>query len=145
MPGWELRLIATYAPALDGSLLSQLETIEQEKDVGLIELPSRNAVHSRVLGDLFMIKRRADTRIVISGDCSFLHRIAHRWTSRSLTIEGDVGAGLGIQMRGGQLDVYGNAMDDLGCQMRGGVIQVKGNVGNFLGGPMPGRRSGRRL
>jgi formylmethanofuran dehydrogenase subunit C len=43
-------------------------------------------------------------------------------------------------MRGGRIDVQGDAGDWLGAEMRGGVIRVHGNAGSHVGAATPGAK-----
>jgi len=142
MTGWELHLIKPPSLALDASSLSCLEEIANEKEANQLALTASTPSQTVLAGELFRIVKRNDDRIVIIGDVPFLHRIGFGWRRRSMLIEGDVGAGLGTHMRGGHIELRGNASRDVGCQMRGGILQVSSDVGDYLRGPLSGRRSG---
>jgi formylmethanofuran dehydrogenase subunit C len=142
MNGWSLSLIAPIQLNLDASAMSAIETCTQESDVCNLSLLSPRPGREVVVGDLLKVRRTSNECIAINGDMRGLHQLGFGWTTRTLVIEGDVGAGLGTQMRGGSIRVMGHTMASAGCQMRGGEIRVLGNTGDYLGGPLPGRRSG---
>lgn len=142
MTGWELQLITPSHPDMDASFLTQLESATRENEALQIELRTCLQNKPVPVGDLFTIKQRDDERIVLRGCSHFLHRLGYGWTHRSLSIEGNVGVGLGTHMRGGHIELHGDALSEVGCQMRGGQIEITGSVGDYLGGPLPGYRSG---
>ena len=150
MSGWTLSLIESPGHLIkslghfDASPFSAIETMTDERDIASIQLNAIGRVGSVAVAELFRIKTRSDERIVIEGDLSFLHGVGDAWTVRSLRIDGDVGGATGSRMRGGAIEVVGNASDHAGCQMRGGVLDIHGNAGEFAGGPTPGQRSGMR-
>ncbi len=49
---------------------------------------------------------------------------------------------LGAYMKGGAIDVTGNASDWLGAEMSGGLIRIRGNAGGQVGAAYRGSRSG---
>jgi formylmethanofuran dehydrogenase subunit C len=75
------------------------------------------------LGEVFRIDGERAPQVRIQGDC----RQAE---------------GLGRDMRGGRLEIEGNAGADCGIAMQGGIIRVTGDAGLNLGGALPGASRG---
>jgi formylmethanofuran dehydrogenase subunit C len=148
MMGWTLTLKAKVEEDFDAAGLTALTHAMSDVEVAKIQLPTTRgqrlvtSTSSVSAGDLFRIERRDDAQCVLRGDFSRLHRIGARWQHRPLRVEGSVGSGLGVSMRGGSIDVEGHAGCGVATQLIGGTIRVSGNVGDDLGGPLPGRRSG---
>jgi formylmethanofuran dehydrogenase subunit C len=95
---------------------------------------------------------RVDSLFVISGDdasdiklvnsCDKLDFIGRNMTAGKITVEGNVGAYLGIFLEGGEIEVTGNSDVYTACEMKSGKIKINGNAGDFVGGVRPGRRNG---
>jgi formylmethanofuran dehydrogenase subunit C len=94
------------------------------------------------LGDLFTVAPGdpADLRLV--GDCSKFDRIGAGMTRGTITVDGDAGAYLGLQMHGGAVRVRGNAGIGAATEMHGGAIEIGGSAGDLLGGAQPGSMRG---
>jgi len=67
-----------------------------------------------------------------------LHGLGYRNKEHIIIVEGDVGADLGGNMSGGQIEVKGSAGDTVGFDMSKGNIVVHGDVGRELGYYMSG-------
>jgi formylmethanofuran dehydrogenase subunit C len=95
---------------------------------------------------------RVDSLFDISGDdasdikfvnsCDKLDFVGRNMTTGKITIEGNVGAYLGIFLEGGEIEVTGDTGIYTACEMKSGQIKINGNAGDFLGGVRPGRRNG---
>lgn len=97
------------------------------------------------LGDLFQIEGDGgDGHLILEGDLRSLRSVGQGMASGRLTIQGDVGPGLGMQMSGGLIEVDGTVGDWAGAEMRGGRLYVRGSAGRFLGSALPGSRLGMR-
>ena len=95
---------------------------------------------------------RADTLFDISGedtsDIKFanstdkLDFIGRNMTTGTITVEGNVGAYLGLFLEGGQITVTGDTGVYTACEMKSGQIKINGNAGDFVGGARPGYKNG---
>lgn len=95
---------------------------------------------------------RVDTLFDISGDNSAditfinssekLDFVGRNMTFGHITIEGNVGAYLGLFLEGGQIDVTGDTGIYTACEMKSGQIKINGNAGEFVGGARPGYKNG---
>ena len=56
----------------------------------------------------------------------------------SITINGDIGIGVGQLMKGGVITINGNAMALIGFYMEGGKVIVNGNAGKGVGNGLKG-------
>ncbi len=105
-----------------------------------IELSSGNR---RVpVGDLFEVAPGDPRQLVIRSASTRLDFIGRNLCEGSITVEGDVGAYLGLGMRGGHIEVTGGAGPWAGAAMCGGAIEIHGDAGDFLGGALPGDMRG---
>jgi len=91
---------------------------------------------------LFELTDGDSNTIVFANSDSKLDFIGRNMTQGSISVQGDVGAYLGIFMEGGEITVNGDTGIYTGCEMKGGQIKVNGNAGDFVGGARPGRRNG---
>ena len=99
---------------------------------------------THALRDHFSIVDGSRDTLVIKGDLSKADRVGGGMLAGTLVIESDVGLGLAEQMRGGLLNVSGDA-DDYACsQLRGGRVRIAGNVGDYCAAAGPGMRRGMR-
>jgi hypothetical protein len=57
---------------------------------------------------------------------------------KNITVDGDVGRELGIEMKAGRITVNGDAGEEVGREMKGGSVTVNGNVGKGVGYFMEG-------
>src|SRR5262245_6172914 len=93
-------------------------------DLGNLPVWSAAAPRSPLrLGDLFAIEGERSSLVRVKGDCR-------------------LGEGLGREMRGGRLEVEGNAGPHCGTAMQGGTIRVSGDAGDHLAGALPGASRG---
>jgi formylmethanofuran dehydrogenase subunit C len=96
------------------------------------------------LGDAFTVSGTAGSgETVIAGGSDRLDGIGAGLTAGAIRVDGDVGAGVGRDMRGGgRIDIHGSAGGQLASGMKGGLIHVTGSAGDGTGGIAPGRRFG---
>jgi formylmethanofuran dehydrogenase subunit C len=143
MSGWMLTLKSPLDEDFDASALTEMLSAASASELANLMLSSSRPLRSVKVGDLFDITQLEECgRFILRGDFARLHRIASRWHSHALHIEGNVGNGLATQMKSGSIDLVGNAGHQVAAQMRGGRVHVTGNVGDRVGGPLPGKRSG---
>jgi formylmethanofuran dehydrogenase subunit C len=91
---------------------------------------------------LFELTDGDSNTIAFANSNSKLDFIGRNMTQGSISVQGDVGAYLGIFLEGGEITVEGNTEIYTACEMAGGEIKVNGNAGDFVGGARPGRRNG---
>jgi formylmethanofuran dehydrogenase subunit C len=140
MNGWMLTLKSPLEEDFDASSLTAMASVS---DLANLVLSSSRPKRNAKVGDLFYITQLDEYgQFILHGDLTRLHRIASRWHSHTLRIEGNVGHGLATQMKSGNVYLVGNAGHQVATQMRGGHVHVTGNVGDRVGGPLPGMRSG---
>lgn len=126
---------------IDCSPLTPDKLAEQSlADIAAIELVMGNLTER--VDALFTITAGDSQSIEFKASNIKLDFIGHNMTQGSITVDGDVGAYLGIFMEGGELTVNGNTAIYTGCEMKGGQIKVSGDAGDFVGGARPGRRNG---
>ncbi len=126
---------------IDCSLLTtDLLTDKSAEEIAAIELMVGN---QRIpTAELFTITGSDASHIVFANSCSKLDFVGRNMTTGHVSVQGDVGAYLGLFMAGGHIDVSGNTAFYTGCEMSGGQIKVDGNTGNFVGGARPGLKNG---
>jgi formylmethanofuran dehydrogenase subunit C len=94
------------------------------------------------LGDLFTVAAGDPADLLLVGDCRKCDRIGAGMTHGSITIDGDAGAYLGLQMQGGAIRVRGTVGIGAASEMHGGTIEIDGSAGDLLGGALPGSMRG---
>jgi formylmethanofuran dehydrogenase subunit C len=94
------------------------------------------------LADLFTVAAGDPTDLRLIGDYSRCDGIGAGMTRGTITIEGDAGAYLGLQMQGGAIRVHGDVGMTAATEMHGGLIEIDGNAGDLLGGALPGNMKG---
>ncbi len=111
-------------------------------DVGMIEL--QNGKRTVRVDELFKIKGSDTQEIVIEGSYGKLDGIGKELDGGSITIYGDVGAYLGQNMKSGSIRVNGNTGIYAGCEMQNGMIEITGDAGDFVGAALPGNKQGMK-
>lgn len=96
------------------------------------------------MGELFDITGDNAQDIVINNSFDKLDFIGKELDGGSITINGNVGAYLGMGMKSGIITLNGNAGLYAACEMKKGTLEINGNVGNFLGGALPGNKMGMK-
>jgi len=95
------------------------------------------------LGEFFRVSGRCDDGCLEwVGDLSGVHWLGAGMTCGSLRIEGSAGRHIGSRMRGGRIDVSGDASDWLGGEMLVGEIHVRGRAGHLVGSAYRGSPRG---
>lgn len=94
------------------------------------------------LGDLFSVAAGDPADLRLIGVCSKCDRIGAGMTRGTITLDGDAGAYLGLQMQGGAIRVRGNVGIGAATEMHGGVVEIDGSAGDLLGGALPGDMKG---
>lgn len=112
--------------------------------LGEIErLPLAIGNTSSTVGDWFRVSGEAEATLTIEGPCGRLDCIGAGMASGSrIVVEGDAGAYLGLGLRGGAIEVTGNADFGAATDMESGVIRIGGNAGDGIGGALPGAAGG---
>jgi formylmethanofuran dehydrogenase subunit C len=94
------------------------------------------------LDDFFEVEGDGADEIEIRGDLGKVKWVGRAMTKGRIHVVGSVGMHLGAYMKGGSIDVSGNASDWVGGEMFGGTIHVRGNVGGQIGSAYRGSPSG---
>ena len=109
-------------------------------DIAAVELVTGN--HTARVDELFDITGDDTADIKFTNSSDKLDFVGRNMTSGRITIEGNVGAYLGIFLEGGQIEVTGDTGIYTACEMKSGQIKVNGNAGDFVGGARPGYKNG---
>lgn len=117
-------------------------------DIGALPVYEGNT--KRVLADLFAIEGKpgataAETAIVVQGDAWRVRRVGEGMSAGKITVNGRIGAYLGLKMKGGAIVVKGNAESWLGAKMKSGTIEVFGSAGDCIGGAFRGEAPGKGM
>ncbi len=94
------------------------------------------------LGELFRVTPGAEPHLLVENASPRLDRLGAGMVAGTIEVHGDVGAYLGLHLRGGRIVAAGGAGDFVGAEMRGGTISVRANAGAFLGASLPGSAHG---
>jgi formylmethanofuran dehydrogenase subunit C len=92
--------------------------------------------------ELFAVKGDDASQIIFRGATGKLDFIGKAMTQGEISIEGDAGSYLGMQMKGGRITVSGHIDAYGACELRNGEILIRGNAGDFLGAALPGNKKG---
>lgn len=134
-------LKAIPAQRIDCSPLTSDELADKSiADIKKIELVIGNTTEQ--LDSLFDVTGDDSTDIKFINSCDKLDFIGRNMTSGKITVEGNVGAYLGLFLEGAEIEVTGNTDIYTACEMKSGQIKINGNAGDFVGGVRPGRRNG---
>lgn len=109
-------------------------------DIAAIEL--QNGKRKIRVDELFSITGSDTQTIVIKNSFAKLDFIAKELQEGSMSVEGEVGAYLGMGMKSGTVSVNGHVGLYAGCEMKNGLLSIQGNVGDFLGAALPGNKQG---
>ena len=91
-------------------------------------------------GELFKLSGDDRRTSSSSAKAISLNASAHVWR-RHVRVQGDCGAYVGLQMRGGEIHVSGSAGAFAACQMRGGLLRIEHDAENFSGAALPGENA----
>jgi formylmethanofuran dehydrogenase subunit C len=94
--------------------------------------------------DFFTVDGGGSDELEIRGDAGRVKWIGRGMTRGRITIDGNAGMHLGAYMKGGTIEVTGNASDWIGAEMTEGLIRIHGNAGGQLGAAYRGSTSGMR-
>lgn len=94
--------------------------------------------------DFFDVEGEASEELEIHGDASRVKWIGRGMTKGRITIHGNAGMHLGAFMKGGAIEVTGNASDWVGGEMTNGFIRIAGNAGGQVGAAYRGSMKGMR-
>ncbi len=111
-------------------------------DICAIEL--QNGKRKIRVDELFDVSGTDIHTIVIKNSFNKLDFIAKELQNGSMTVEGDVGAYLGMSMTNCELTVNGNVDLYAACEMKGGLLTINGHAGDFLGAALPGNKQGMK-
>jgi formylmethanofuran dehydrogenase subunit C len=92
--------------------------------------------------DFFTIDGTAGDELEIRGDLKKVRWIGRGMTHGRIRVIGNAGMHLGAYMKGGSIDVTGDASDWVGGEMSGGIIRIAGNAGGQIGAAYRGSRGG---
>src|SRR5882724_2788024 len=96
------------------------------------------------LDDFFEVEGPGSEELVIRGDVGRVKWIGRGMTRGRITIHGNAGMHLGSYMKGGTIDVTGDASDWVGGEMTGGSIHIRGHAGGQLGAAYRGSQVGMK-
>jgi formylmethanofuran dehydrogenase subunit C len=129
------------AQRIDCSPLTPDLLVDQSvSEIAAIELVVGNTT-ARV-DSLFDISGSNKAEIKFLNSSDKLDFVGHNMISGTISIEGNVGAYLGLFLEGGQIEVNGNSGIYTACEMKLGQIKINGNAGEFVGGARPGYKNG---
>jgi formylmethanofuran dehydrogenase subunit C len=107
-------------------------------------LPVVVGKRQRRVDDFFEVEGAGSEDITIRGDAGRIKWIGRGMTRGRITIEGNAGMHLGAYMKGGAIDVSGDASDWVGGEMVDGTIHIHGNAGGQVGAAYRGSLSGMK-
>lgn len=122
---------------LEGDMITPDQFAGKKKDE-IAELRVYEGRETYKLGDYFDVsgdagETAADTRILVTGDCSKVKYIGMNMTAGEVVVESSCDMYTGGWMKGGKLIVKGNVDSFSGLGMEGGEFVVEGDGGNFIG------------
>lgn len=94
------------------------------------------------LGDCFKVEGTGNDTLVIEGTNARCDFIGAENKDGTIIVDGDAGFYAGRQMRGGRLEIRGNAGAFLASSLEDGLVVVDGSAGDNLGAPLRGERDG---
>src|SRR5262249_52419899 len=94
------------------------------------------------LDDFFEVEGAGSEALEIHGDASRVKWIGRGMTRGQINFVGNAGMHLGAHMKGGTIEVTGDASDWAGAEMTSGFIRIRGNAGGQLGAANRGSLSG---
>jgi formylmethanofuran dehydrogenase subunit C len=94
------------------------------------------------LGDFFDVRGERSAHVRVEGETANVDALGRGMRGGELDVAGDAGHSTGAGMGGGTLVVHGAVGDDAAAGMAGGVLCVNGNAGNNVGGAAEGAARG---
>jgi formylmethanofuran dehydrogenase subunit C len=96
------------------------------------------------LDDFFDIDGAASDELEIRGDAGKVKWIGRGMSRGRIHIHGNAGMHLGSAMKGGTIEMTGNASDWVGAEMQDGLIRIHGNAGGQVGAAYRGSSAGMK-
>lgn len=127
----------------------EAESLSPDRFAGL-DLPSIAALpvflgkRQLRVDDFFTIDGDPGDEIEVRGDASKVKWIGREMSRGRILVRGNAGMHLGAFMKGGTIEVTGNAADWVGGEMANGLIRIRGNAGGQVGAAYRGSMKGMR-
>jgi formylmethanofuran dehydrogenase subunit C len=96
------------------------------------------------MDDFFEVEGAGADDLEVRGDAGRVKWIGRGMTRGRITIHGNAGMHLGAYMKGGAIEVTGDASDWVGAEMTEGMIRIGGNAGGQIGAAYRGSLAGMR-
>ncbi len=94
--------------------------------------------------EFFDVEGERSSTVDITGDLRRVRWLGRGMTDGTLTIHGSAGMHLGARMKGGRIEVFGNADDWVGAEMTNGLVRIHGHAGGQIGGAYRGSLRGMK-
>lgn len=127
----------------------EAETITPDRMVGQSN-ESIRALHVHLgkrqcrLDEFFDVDGADSDHLEIHGDASKVKWVGREMSRGRIRVQGNAGMHLGAYMKGGTIEVTGNASDWVGAEMSDGLIRVHGNAGGQIGAAYRGSLKGMK-
>ena len=96
------------------------------------------------LDDFFAVEGDGGDELEIRGDARQVKWVGRGMTRGRIRVVGNIGMHLGAYMKGGTIEVTGDASDWVGGEMSDGLIHVRGNAGGQVGAAYRGSLKGMK-
>jgi formylmethanofuran dehydrogenase subunit C len=96
------------------------------------------------MDDFFEVEGAGADDLEVRGDAGRVKWIGRGMTRGRITIHGNAGMHLGAYMKGGAIEVTGDASDWVGAEMTEGMIRIGGNAGGQIGAAYRGSLAGMK-
>lgn len=123
-------------------LVCQLLKDKELNEIAAITLQSGKA--KLRVDELFHISGSDTNNIVIENSFEKLDFIGKGLEDGNITVKGNAGAYLALEMKSGTMEVNGNVGMFAACEMKKGLLTINGNAGDFLGGTLIGNKQGMK-
>ncbi|TSA37852.1 MAG: formylmethanofuran dehydrogenase subunit C [Methylococcaceae bacterium] len=120
------------------------QALQQRELSEIAAMPLHCGKKTLRVDELFTISGSDSSHIIIKNSFNKLDFIGKNLAGGRITVEGDVGAYLGLGMLAGSISVVGNTGLYAGAEMKKGYLEINGNTGDFLGGALPGNKIGMK-
>jgi formylmethanofuran dehydrogenase subunit C len=107
-------------------------------------LPVFLGKHRYRLDDFFGVEGAGGDELEVRGDARQVKWVGRGMTRGRITVVGNVGMHLGAYMKGGVIEVSGDASDWVGGEMADGLIRIGGNAGGQVGAAYRGSLAGMK-
>jgi formylmethanofuran dehydrogenase subunit C len=94
--------------------------------------------------DFFAVEGEGGEQLEIRGDAHQVKWVGRGMTQGRINVVGNIGMHLGAYMKGGTIEVSGDASDWVGGEMSDGLIHIHGNAGGQAGAAYRGSLAGMR-